>query len=353
MDCGVDDTLCHVLSLVFQDNEFATGVLTQWLGETGLLGAVSSFLKDHGQTLVALAGFSFGLYRWWKYREAMLHKRLDEYLRENDRRLIDGQNYVLSAIQRPGPGQSFKLPLFASKALRAVLREQNWDRTFVAANVANSADWQLSTAIQSIERRIAMANRTIGSLRSELATVHVLKGAIASSSKPRSSDGSGFAGNFDALSAFRTALQIEGQQKNLVAKELEAHQLRKLGQLAAALAAYEEVEQLATSAGDYRTQRLTIARAKRYRAEIIQAQASDKLSNGDRKFRGSLIADSLRRSQPRLQQRASGEIERRANRLSGYCLNPRRLLEARATKSIKRPGVGGAATHRQRGEGRI
>lgn len=267
--------------------------MTQWLGDSKIFGAVSQFLKDHGQTLVALAGFSFGIYRWWKYREAMLHRRLEEYLRENDRRLADGQSYVLSALQRPGPGQRFKLPLFASAELQSVFRERSWDRTAVAANIQSSAGWQLSRAIEGIERRIEVADRTVGSLRSQLATAHILKGAIAASGEPKSPNGSNVDSNLDALHSFRTALQIPGQEQNLVAKELEAHQLRKLSEFEKARQAYSEVQRLAVTATDYRSQRLAVARAKRHQAEVYQAQYSRLLEDGSREFNGCLLAHDL------------------------------------------------------------
>lgn len=290
MTCGADDTLCQVLGLVLHDNEYATAVLTKWLGEAGWFGAISDFLRDHGEKLIGLAGVSFGFYRWWKYREAMLHKRLDEYLRDNDRRLVDGQTYVLSALQRPGPGQRFKLPLFASRQLQTVLRERNWDNTLVAANVRQSAGLQLGEAIDSIERRIELADRTIGSLRQQLATAHILKGAIAASGEPRSSDGGAVNANLDALSSFRSALQIPGHEKNLAAKELEAHQLRKLSEFGKAKQAYEDVQGLASTTDDYRTQRLAVARAKRHQAEVYQAEASFVTPDGKRVFNGSLLA---------------------------------------------------------------
>ena len=70
---------------------------------------------------------SFGFWRWWRYREHILHKRLAEYLRENDTRLATGTADLIELIQRPAPGQQFKDPLFIDNDLRVVLRERNWD----------------------------------------------------------------------------------------------------------------------------------------------------------------------------------------------------------------------------------
>lgn len=293
MDCGADDTLCHILAWLFQDNEFFTGVMAKWLGETGILGAFSAFLRDHGEKLIGLAGVSFGIWRWWVYRERILHKRLDEYLKENDRRLLDGQAAVLQALQRPAPGQQFKLPLFSSKALRSVLRERNWDRTPVAATVLSSADWQLSSAVTAIERRIETANQALASLHLQLATAKIMRGAVASTGKLRAIDGGTALGSFSALTSFNSARSVPGHENNLVALELEAHQLRKLGHLNSALEGYSALERLAPTCGSLRDQRLLVARAMIHQAAILQMQASILLPNGQRDFQGSGLAYEL------------------------------------------------------------
>lgn len=293
MDCGADDTLCRILAWLFQDNEFFTGVMAKWLGETGILGAVSTFLRDHGEKLIGLAGVSFGFYRWWVYRERILHKRLGEYLRENDGRLLNGQGLVLQALQRPAPGQRFKLPLFSSRVLQSVLREKNWDRTPVAATILGSADWQLSSAVHSIERRIEIANQTLSSLHQQLATAKIIRGAVASVGTTRAIDGNAVAGSFAALNHFRSTLSIPGHENNLIALELEAHQLRKLQNYAQSLETYLKLEQLAPTAGDYRAQRLLVARSKLHQAQVRQALNSVVLSNGDRQYGGALLAFGL------------------------------------------------------------
>ncbi|OYW56868.1 MAG: hypothetical protein B7Z29_02295 [Hyphomicrobium sp. 12-62-95] len=296
MECGTEDLLCQFLEIV-KENDYASGVLTKWLGEIGVhaagfIGAIAAVLKDHGEKLVGLAGFSFGIYRWWKYREHILHKRLAEYLKENDRRLKTGTQDLLAALNRPAPGRVAAMPLFAPRELNSVLRERNWDRTPTAATVHSSAQWQLSSAVEKIERQLKAGEEMIAALRDQLATAHLLRGAVAASAGKRARLDDH---NLIALTAFRTALQVPGHAHNLLAKEMEAHQLRKLGQLPAALEAYQEVENLVSTVGDYRTQRLTIARVKRYQAEIYQMQASTTDGNGTRVYQGSTTARNLLR----------------------------------------------------------
>lgn len=291
MDCGANDTACQILVWV-TENELATGLMTKLAGQFGATGVVGAFLAAHGEKLIGIGGFIFGIWRWWKYREQILHKRLQEYLRDNDRRLANGQNYVLEAMQRPGPGQIFQDPLFIGSALRSVLRERNWDRSPVAATVERSAELQLANSRTSIERRIEAADATIASLRQQLATTHIIRGAVAASSAKRVPSRANERNNA-ALTFFRSVLQIPGQQQNLLAKEFEAHQLRKLGQSDQALQAYLDLEQLAVTINNHRGQRLAIASARRYRAEIMQWQASNLTDGRPRTFAGAATANLL------------------------------------------------------------
>ena len=244
MDCGAEEFACQAIALI-TNNELAASALLKLVGQTseqavGLIGLVGAFLKEHGDKLIGLAGFSFGVWRWWRYREQILHKRLAEYLRESDRRLLDGQTYVLDAIQRPVPSQPLKTPLFASRQLRSVLMERRWDNSVMAASVERSCDTELNEAADIIRRQIQTAEKSIASLREQFATANILRGAIAASSSNGAREI-----NASALAFFRTALQVPGHDQNIVAKELEAHQLRRLGQFGSALEAYAGVENLA------------------------------------------------------------------------------------------------------------
>jgi len=277
MDCGAGEYACQVLEWV-SANEFAAGVISKAVAHLGthaanVVGWIAVMWQTHGEKIIAAAGVAFGVWRWWRYREQILHKRLEEYLHDSDSRLLEGQNYLLEAIQRPGPGQVFKLPLFANAQLLSVLRERRWDNSPTAATVASSADMQLRKAGEKIKDQMETAQGTIESLREQLATSLLLRGAIAASS-PLSRWHDKRERDSFALTAFRSVLQIPGHERNVLAKELEAHQLRKLGQFEASLSAYQEVEELAASIEDTRKQQLCIARVKRFRAETTIAQAS-------------------------------------------------------------------------------
>lgn len=265
MECGSSDVFCQLANWL-AENDLAASGITELIGKLGedaqgATGAISRFVKDYGQAIVGLFGLSFGFYRWWLYREHILHKRLAEYIGSRDARLKGAREQAMETIQRPAPGQAFRAPLFISWELRSVLRETRWDNSAVALSVETSADWQLDRAIQSIMSKLHTAEREAVCLRQELCTAYSLRGAIASSG---SRDGLGVI----ALSHFRNALSLPGHDSDLVIRELEAHQLRKLGHFDAARAAYERVFQLADSVALTHDRDVLKARAKRYLAEI-------------------------------------------------------------------------------------
>ena len=270
MECGSKDALCE-LATWLSTNELVGPWLVGVIGRfgqhaSGIAGALSQFVRDYGQSIVGLIGVSFGFWRWWRYREHILHKRLAEYLRESDTRLAAGTADLIEIIQRPSPGQQFTDPLFIDDDLRTVLRERNCDKATFALSVAASSDWQLSKAIDSIRRRLSTAEGTILSLNRQLSSAYSIRGAIAASSARGNAREEM---NSRALSFFRSALNLPGQEHDILLKELEAHQLRKLGLNDAAEGAYDELMKLAEGLSG-RDRNLVGARAKRFMAEIIR-----------------------------------------------------------------------------------
>lgn len=296
MNCGGDDLFCQGMTWL-EHNEFIASTMAELVSRlgtkaSGFIGAIALFVEHNAQAIFGAGGLAFGIWRWWRYREQILHRRLEEYLEESDARLKHGQQYVLDALQRPGPGQPFKLPLFASEALRSVLRERRWDHSQSAIQVASSADWQLSQAIEKIERQLRTADDNVTSLRQQFATAHILRGAIAASVARRIPSNANQDNNF-ALTEFRTVLQIPGHEADLTAKEFEAHQLRKLGHLNEALASYQEMERMASAVEDRRRQSILISRAKRYQAEMLQACSTQLSDSGEIVLRGNGNAYAL------------------------------------------------------------
>jgi hypothetical protein len=298
VECGETQYLCQLLTII-SENELAEGGIAKLFGEVslqafGVIGAVGEFLKEYGEKLIAAFAFSFGVWKWWVYRERILHKRLEEYLKESDARLANGMTGVLTSLQRPGPSKPPKLPLFATSDIRSAMRVRRWHRMPMAPLVAASAQWQLDRAIEKVERKLQSGESMMSSLRKELATANIMKGAI-SASGARIGLGTLEETKIASLNSFRSALQVPGHEHSVIAKEFEAHQLRDMQHFERALDAYRAVEELAPQFSDYRTQQLTIARAKRYQAEMLQLLASKVSSDGNREFSGVLGASNLLR----------------------------------------------------------
>ena len=281
MGCwGAADFFCAMTSFAvvgFDWLQWVSVLQGIWVSATELVQRIADFFGVHFEKLVGLAGFSFGVWRWWYYRERVLHKRLQEYLAEQDRRLDGARSYVLEAIFRPGPKRRFFAdPLFVAAPLRSLLRRRGWDSMLGMGNVETAADRKLRYALGRIERRVEAGTAALAALPRQMAAAHVLKGAIACARAEQKRNVSQRVDLDDrALTEFRTALQVLEHGHDPQAKEYEAHQLRKLGHLREALAAYEELEELALSITDQKKRDLVLAKSKRHRAEIVQAQAID------------------------------------------------------------------------------
>lgn len=273
MECGPQDLFCQLAGWL-SENDLVAPWLVEVIGRfsghaDGIAGAVSQFIRDYGQSIVGLIGVTFGFWRWWRYREHILHKRLAEYLAERDRRLADGTRGIIELIQRPAPGQRFKDPIFIDADLQVVLRERNWDKPVYALGVAKSSDVSLSRAIESLKLRLETAGKDLASIRQQLASAYAIRGTIAASMARRHQSEEMHS---RALSYFRSALALPGHEADFTLRELEAHQLRKLG-LASAAQAYANLYSLSEALQPPRARAIASARAKRYLSETMRPSA--------------------------------------------------------------------------------
>ena len=298
MDCGTSDFACRALVWL---REFEID-LTQWdallrqvwPSASDALRRIVEFLVANSEKIFGVAGFSFGVWRWWYYRESVLHKRLQEYLAEQEKRLHQARSYVLEAILRPGPTRRFAEPLFAVKPLRTLLRRRGWRLFFGIRSIEFGADRLLRKALRKIKSQLATAQSTMTSLHDQNASAHILRGAIASArAGDATSEQRSATLDKKALDDFRFALQVPG--KHLIeTKEYEAHQLRRLGHLREAEEAYRDLDALVRRmmpAGEARD--LIRARARRWLASIAQAHACDDLRRGLKSTAGSTYAYRL------------------------------------------------------------
>jgi len=153
MDCGADDLGCRLLEWLFTHSHAIKQTLefldALW-GDAG--GQIIRFLKEHGEKLIALASFSFAVWRWWIYRERILHKRLEEYINESDARLEPAAKQTVEVILRPGRTAALPQPAFALE-LQDILVTQGWRSRFQLSSVERQAEKQFGRALRGIRRR--------------------------------------------------------------------------------------------------------------------------------------------------------------------------------------------------------
>jgi tetratricopeptide (TPR) repeat protein len=271
MDCGANEYTCQFIEWVLSNSNHLYE-LPKILGlvEGGWLVAL---IQQHGEKIVAIASFAFAVYKWWVYRERILHKRLEEYITESDKRLRPASSQVMEAILRPGRTATLPQPAFAVE-LREVLFRTSWAVGFGFMSPEAESKWRLGIALGGIRKRIRTSREALRSLQDQQAHVHLIAGAIAAA-RGRQTTNKVTARKYDqrALREFQKALLVPGHQRNATAKENEAFQLLRLGRAELALEAYEALEEFARNLPKQRDRDIVVARAKRYQAQIRQSQA--------------------------------------------------------------------------------
>lgn len=269
MDCA-EDLVCQLFDW-FSSSGYV--IRETFHALDSLWNSAGGFLSHHGEKIVAAASFSFGAWRWWVYREQVLHKRLEEYIRDSDERLGSTTTRMLDAILRPGRAVALPQPAFAIEVSQ-VLQGAGWRRMLGLGPVEWQTQQQLWRALIGVRKRQRIVSDAARSLQRQRAEIHTLRGALSASKARRLAD-QRHAGKYDgrALREFQSALQTETHRRDAEAKECEAFQFLRLGQRSHAEQSYEDVEEFAHDIGDARRRDLIIARARRYRAQIWQVEA--------------------------------------------------------------------------------
>lgn len=295
MVCGAEDYICLLGNWLLENAEPARDSIKILVGSLeaafGERSSIRLFLSNYGEKLIAAASLAFGIYKWWVYREAILHKRLNEYITESDQRLSPSSLAVAEALLRPGRSPSLPYPQFA-RELRRILITRGWSErvsAFSSLTVEGQAHWRLDRNLRALKRRIITARKAMNSLQEQQAQIYLIAGAIAAA-KARRSRNDTQSRRFEtiALREFQKVLQQPGHQRDVIAKENEAFALLRLGSKPAALAAFEQLEEFAENLADTRTRDLTIARAKRFRAQIFQSAAPGGSAAADALMRGNV-----------------------------------------------------------------
>ncbi len=255
---------------------------------------VGGFITQHVQAIVGLLGFSFGVWKWWRFHDRVLHKRLREYLGQQDRRLTDARSYIVEALHKPGAERKFVEPLFSIRPLRRVLRRRNWTSLLGLTRLETSTERQLDKALRQLDHRLEAADRQFRTLRLQQASAHFLKGAIASARAGHSrTDAISHLMDRRALDSFRAALQVPGHEADLELLEFEAQQLMRLGYLDDASSRLQRLLDHLTSIQDSKKRDLLHARINRQRALIAQARAFGLFRAGVASGPGAMSAHQL------------------------------------------------------------
>lgn len=237
------------------------------------LSPIFAWIGHNIEWVIALASLSFGIWRWWVYREAILHERLRAFITDSDARLDPTYRDVVRVLSRPDRRTKLRQPAYAGE-LASVLKRNSWEPVLRMEGGTHFVERQLTSAIRSIDNRIEIAQSSLTSLRQQRAAAETITAAIAASRAARTRDPIRAKRlDRDALDAYRRVLQLPGHQKDVVAKEGEAFHLLRLGHLAEAAQAYVELEALAEELKNTRQRVFAKSRALRARALILQAKS--------------------------------------------------------------------------------
>jgi hypothetical protein len=283
MDCTTGDFACYADLIRQKWLEWAPIFQSLTEALTNFYNAAIEALKPHLHSLIALGSLSFAIWKWVRYREGALFRRLKELVAKTISGLRLGRADLTAIVCRPAPGQSPTAPLFIEEALRSVLLRRYWWRVLSSRDPITSADRRLDRTLKEIDNQLQWTEMRLELYREQRATVHLVKGAIASARSDRANTAQGWwRTNNEALTHFRDALGVIGNDKDIDALEYKAHQLRKLGHLEGALAAYEELERCLGNIEDAKRKSTRLARARRYQAEIhrLQVPPSLRIANG-------------------------------------------------------------------------
>lgn len=258
--------------------ECDSGMIGCWIvrvfGASALQLALQSISFFTVQNVVAILSLGLAVFKWWKYREAKLHKRLLEYVRESDSRLGPTSRQAVDVILRPGSYLTTPQPTYAFE-LRKILRRYSWfgdpwQSLFGMFSAEAVSRINLERALSKVRNRHECAQRAEQSLQDQQAHIHLISGAIYAARAKRNVN---LEDEHTALGEFRKALSFHRHARNVVAKENEAIQLFRLGQHESAQECFAQMQGYASDIEDSRQRDLTIARAMRYQGQLIQLQA--------------------------------------------------------------------------------
>lgn len=212
---------------------------------------------------ITIASGSYAIYKGYMYAEARLHYRLGDYLEREERRLADARKQLRLIIERPNVDRRFREPIFLVPPLKRAVRDLGWGSYFLGPQLGY-VSFQLDTSITQLERQVKLSETNHRHLERQLATAHLLKGAmhVAEASTAKQGNGGNRALVSSALNHFQSALAVD--KNDCEALEYAAHMHICLKQDKDADELLNRVLGLTTP----NAKSLSRARAYRYKADI-------------------------------------------------------------------------------------
>ena len=271
MDCIPGSFSCDVQQWLIVESGWVSQVATALVDR---FNDVVDWIRAQLKELIAIGSFAFAIWKWLRYRDSALFARFRELLEKEERRLRHARSDLAEIITRPAPGQTAAMPLFVEEPLRQVFRKRGWSGVLSNDDRQTRTDKRLSRALVRIDEQIGWAERQHQFFREQRAAVHLLKGAIASARSERVQDDA-LRERLDneALTHFRDALAVPGNEKDVQAIEYSGQQLLRLKQYQAALLTFNEMETLANALEDSRQKVIYQARAKWFQAEASRLRS--------------------------------------------------------------------------------
>jgi tetratricopeptide (TPR) repeat protein len=219
---------------------------------------------------ISIASGSYAIFKAYKYAERRLHYRLTDYLEREERRLADARKQLRLIVERPNVDRWFRKPVFLVPPLKRAVRELGWGSYFLGPQLGY-VSFQLDASVEQLTRQIAISGLRHQHLRKQLATAHVLKGAmhVAEASASEGDPSTTRVRMINALNHFDSALSVDADDCD--ALEYAGHAHVALRDNVQANARLDRVLALTEGVG----RSLSRARALRYKADLAAANGNN------------------------------------------------------------------------------
>ena len=230
-------------------------VLELWAGVAeGVMsgGTTAKFVSF----LIPAIPASYGIYVKWRNSGYRLVDRREEFIGDQEKRLVDARAKLADLVEVPSPNRSIEKPAISSHSLGRALRKMHWGYGTAAANDLDNA-----SRISSQQAKLAMRRSREHEQRQALA--HLLLGARSASKQIKDLNERN-AARAEALAHFEKALEIDANDADAV--EYAGMMLLELANPAGALDRFNQLITLRENASG-----APLARAYRLQATAYES----------------------------------------------------------------------------------